>query len=70
MSQKPDILTADNRRLDILGFPVRSITNHGNADQLMRFKKHFKEEIEQDKLGSGPTRVGPAKNKALNMKSD
>ena len=36
----------------------------------MRFKKHFKEEIEQDKLGSGPTRVGPAKSKALNMNSE
>ena len=35
----------------------RSITNHGNAEQLIRFKKHFKDEIEQDKLGSGPTRV-------------
>lgn len=34
----------------------RSVTNHGNADQLMRFKKHFRDEIEQDKLGSGPTK--------------
>jgi len=33
----------------------RGVTNHGNAEQLMRFKKHFREEIEQNKLGSGPT---------------
>jgi len=34
----------------------RGITNFGNAEQLMKFKKHFREEIEQDKLGSGPTK--------------
>ncbi|XP_023346155.1 lariat debranching enzyme [Eurytemora carolleeae] len=34
----------------------RSVTNYGNTDQLMRFKKHFKDEIEQDKLGSPPTK--------------
>jgi len=34
----------------------RSVTKHGNAEQLVRFKKHFKDEIESDKLGSGPTK--------------
>eukprot|EP00088_Acartia_fossae_P049504 TRINITY_DN5455_c1_g1_i9.p1 TRINITY_DN5455_c1_g1~~TRINITY_DN5455_c1_g1_i9.p1 ORF type:complete len:543 (-),score=132.16 TRINITY_DN5455_c1_g1_i9:340-1968(-) len=33
----------------------RGVTKYGNAEQLIRFKKHFKDEIEQDKLGSSPT---------------
>jgi len=46
-SKPPDIMLSHD-------WP-RGVTKHGNAEQLMRFKKHFQEEIEQDKLGSGPT---------------
>ena len=42
---------------NFLNYEFRSVTNYGNTDQLMRFKKHFKDEIEQDKLGSPPTKV-------------
>jgi lariat debranching enzyme len=34
----------------------RGVTNHGNTQRLLRYKKHFREEVEQDRLGSGPTR--------------
>jgi len=34
----------------------RGVYNFGNKEQLVRYKKHFKEEVEQDRLGSGPTR--------------
>ena len=34
----------------------RSVYNYGNVEQLLRYKKHFREEIEQDRLGSLPTK--------------
>jgi len=34
----------------------RGVTKHGNTPKLLRYKKHFKDEVEQDQLGSGPTR--------------
>ena len=45
------------KKNSFLNYEFRSVTNYGNTDQLMRFKKHFKDEIEQDKLGSPPTKV-------------
>lgn len=34
----------------------RGVTKHGNTQKLLRYKKHFREEVEEDRLGSGPTR--------------
>jgi len=34
----------------------RSITKYGNVEKLLRIKKHFREDIEQDKLGSPPAK--------------
>jgi len=34
----------------------RSVTKHGNVEKLLRFKKHFREEVEQDRLGSPPAK--------------
>jgi len=34
----------------------RGVYNHGDKEQLLRYKKHFKEDIETDRLGSAPTR--------------
>jgi len=34
----------------------RGVTDFGDVDRLLRFKKHFRDEIEQDKLGSPPAR--------------
>ena len=34
----------------------RGVTNYGDVDRLLRFKKHFRDDIEQDKLGSPPAR--------------
>eukprot|EP00092_Neocalanus_flemingeri_P002869 GFUD01003067.1.p1 GENE.GFUD01003067.1~~GFUD01003067.1.p1 ORF type:complete len:534 (-),score=131.91 GFUD01003067.1:157-1701(-) len=34
----------------------RSVYNHGNVDKLLRYKKHFREEVEQDRLGSPPAK--------------
>jgi len=34
----------------------RSVYNHGNVEKLLRFKKHFREEVEQDRLGSPPAK--------------
>jgi len=34
----------------------RSITKHGNVEKLLRFKKHFREDVEQDRLGSPPAK--------------
>ena len=32
----------------------RGITDYGNVQQLLRFKKHFKDDIERNELGSQP----------------
>ena len=32
------------------------VYNHGDVDRLLRFKKHFRDDVEQDRLGSPPTR--------------
>ena len=32
------------------------VTDYGDVDKLLRFKKHFREEIEQNRLGSPPAR--------------
>jgi len=34
----------------------RSVYKHGNVEKLLRFKKHFREEVEQDRLGSPPAK--------------
>ena len=34
----------------------RGVTKFGNTEKLLRFKKHFREEVAEDRLGSGPTR--------------
>ena len=34
----------------------RGVTRFGNEEKLLRFKKHFREEVADDRLGSGPTR--------------
>ena len=34
----------------------RGVTKFGNTERLLRFKKHFREEVAEDRLGSGPTR--------------
>ena len=34
----------------------RGITKFGNEERLLRFKKHFRDEVAEDRLGSGPTR--------------
>ena len=32
------------------------IYNHGDLERLLRFKKHFRDDVEQGRLGSPPTR--------------
>ena len=34
----------------------RGVTKFGNTEKLLRYKKHFREEVAEDRLGSGPTR--------------
>eukprot|EP00090_Calanus_glacialis_P038839 TRINITY_DN67686_c0_g1_i1.p1 TRINITY_DN67686_c0_g1~~TRINITY_DN67686_c0_g1_i1.p1 ORF type:complete len:515 (-),score=189.89 TRINITY_DN67686_c0_g1_i1:56-1600(-) len=34
----------------------RSVYKHGNVEKLLRYKKHFREEVEQDRLGSPPAK--------------
>lgn len=34
----------------------RGVTKFGNTERLLRYKKHFREEVAEDRLGSGPTR--------------
>ena len=32
------------------------VYNHGDLERLLRFKKHFRDDVEQGRLGSTPTR--------------
>jgi len=47
-SNPPDVLMSHD-------WP-RGVTKHGDTARLLRYKKHFREEVEEDRLGSGPTR--------------
>ena len=40
----------------------RGVTKFGNTEKLLRYKKHFREEVAEDRLGSGPTREVPKPN--------